>query len=233
MIKIKVENEIYLFAIKPQKRKASTQASTDYLVKPPKKVDRRHVDPLVSFSTILENILNEVRELPDAQAFLVPVNSKKVPDYYKLVKNPIDLQTIRKRILEKFYKNRDAFLDDFRLLVDNSRLYNGATHLITQSAENLYEMAALRVEEKQEQLTRLEKAINPLLDDNSLIALNYLLDQFYEQIVFGIENSFSFLKPVNKAKYKDYYDVVKNPIDLETIKQVSLIKQKVILNILP
>lgn len=159
--------------------------------------------------------------MPDAQPFLVPVNSKKVPDYYKVITNPVDLQTIRKRIMEKYYKNRDGFLDDFKLLVENSRIYNGSSHLITQSAENLYQVALTRVEEKQEQLGRLEKAINPLLDDNSLIALNYLLEQFYEQIKFGVENSFSFLKPVNKAKYKDYYDVVKNPIDLETIKQVS------------
>lgn len=191
-------------------------------MKPHKKVDRRHADPLVSFSTILETIVNDVRELPDAQPFLVPVNSKKVPDYYKVVTNPVDLQTIRKRIMEKSYKNREAFLDDFHLLVDNSRLYNGSNHPITQSAENLYEMTASHVEDKRDQLARLEKAINPLLDDNSLIALNYLFDQFYEQIKFGVENSFSFLKPVNKAKYKDYYDVVKNPIDLETIKQVCL-----------
>lgn len=206
-----------------QKRKPSTQnvaqQYSDYLMKPHKKVDRRHADPLVSFSSALENILKEVRELPDAQPFLVPVNSKKVPDYYKLIKTPIDLQTIQKRIMEKAYKNRHAFLDDMRLLVDNSQLYNGPGHLITQSAENLYYVTLQRVEEKQEQLARLEKAINPLLDDNSLIALNYLLDQFYE-LMFGVENSILFLKPVNKAKYKDYYEVVKNPIDLETIKQV-------------
>lgn len=214
-----------LFSKPPaQKRKPSTQASSqqaDYLIKPHKKVDRRHVDPMVSFATILENILNEVRELPDAQPFLVPVNSKKVPDYYNVIKNPIDLQTIRKRVNEKFYKNREAFLDDFRLLIDNSLLYNGSTHIITHSAENLYEMTLSRVHEKGEQLARLEKAINPLLDDNSRIALNFLLHNFYEQILSGVENSILFLKPVNKAKYKDYYDVIKNPIDLETIKQVN------------
>lgn len=163
-----------------------------------------------------------MRELPDAQAFLLPVNPKKVPDYYKVIKKPLDLQTIRKRVIEKAYKNRDAFLDDVRLLVDNSQLYNGPNHLITHSAESLYQMCLRRVDEKADQLTRLEKAINPLLDDNTLIALNYLLDQIYEQIILGVENSFSFLKPVNKAKYKDYYEIVKSPIDLETIKQVRL-----------
>jgi transcription initiation factor TFIID subunit 1 len=157
-----------------------------------------------------------------AQAFLVPVNSKKVPDYYKLVRNPIDLLTIRKRINEKFYKNRHGFLDDIKLLVENSSLYNGPGHFITHSAHKLYETSRRRVDEKSEQIGRLEKAINPLLDENSLIRFHFLLDKIFEKHVMTVENSFSFLKPVNKTKYKDYYEVVKKAIDLEAIKQVSI-----------
>ena len=48
------------------KRKNSTQnTQLDYLIKPHKKVDRRHADPSVSFGLLLENILNELRELPE------------------------------------------------------------------------------------------------------------------------------------------------------------------------
>ncbi|RMZ95006.1 transcription initiation factor TFIID subunit 1 isoform X1 [Brachionus plicatilis] len=203
------------------KRKVSTQNSCDYLVKPQKKVDRRHVDPLVSMSTLLENIVNELRDLQEAQPFLFPVNQKKVPDYYKVIKDPIDLQKIRKKINEKMYKDRESFLNDMQLLINNSRIYNGTNSIITQSAEMIYQLCELRIKEKQDQFVRLEKAINPLLDENSLIVLNYLFDQLYEQFIMQVDNSFSFLKPVNKAKYKDYYDIVKNPIDLEAIKQVS------------
>ena len=148
------------------------------------------------------------------------MNSKKVPDYYNLVKNPIDLQTIRKRINEKYYKNRASFLDDIQLLIDNSALYNGRNHTITMSAERLYELCLQRFDEKSDKFERLEKAINPLLDDDSLIAFNYLLNQVYEQYIIKVENSFSFLKPVSRIKYKDYYDIIQNPIDLETIKYV-------------
>ncbi len=206
------------------KRKPSTQnvQQMDYLIKPHmKKVDRRHADPLVSYASILENILNELRDSTFAQPFILPVNSKKVPDYYNLVKNPVDLQTIRKKINDKFYKNRGDFLEDFQQLVENSALYNGYNHNITSQAENLFTLCEQKIEEKKDKLLRLEKAINPLLDEDSLIALKYLLNQIFEQNIMTVENSFAFLKPVNKGKYKDYYDVIKSPIDLETIKNVN------------
>jgi transcription initiation factor TFIID subunit 1 len=171
----------------------------------------------VSFASVLENIVNELKELPDAKQFLVPVNSKKVPDYYNLIKKPIDLQTIRMKIHDKHYKDRQSFLDDMQLLVDNSALYNGAMHAITQSAERLHVFCSQKMSELEDKLARLEKAINPLLDDNSLISFNYLLNQIYEQHLITVENSLAFLKPVSKTKYKDYYDIIKNPIDLETI----------------
>lgn len=114
-----------------------------------------------------------------------------------------------------------------QLLVENSALYNGSNHVITNSAETLFLLCQQKLDEKKDKLIRLEKAINPLLDDNSIIALNYLLNQIFEQNIMTVENSFAFLKPVNKGKYKDYYDVVKRPIDLETIKNVSGIKIQV------
>jgi hypothetical protein len=56
-----------------KQRKVSTQNSQqmDYLIKPHlKKADRRHADPLVSYASILENILNELRDTPDVRFIL-------------------------------------------------------------------------------------------------------------------------------------------------------------------
>jgi transcription initiation factor TFIID subunit 1 len=207
------------------KQRRKPPSSYDYLDKPQKKVDRRHTDPVVTFSTILENILNELRDSPYSQPFLQPVSAKKVPDYYKVIKSPIDLQTIRKKIHDKHYKDLATFLADIHLLVDNSTTYNGHAHVITIQAQSLYDYCMQRVNDKRDKLTRLEKAINPLLDDNSLIAFNYILEKLFDENIMSIENSYSFLKPVNKAKYKDYYDIVKCPIDLETIRAKILAKK--------
>jgi transcription initiation factor TFIID subunit 1 len=208
-----------------QRRKNVSQTHCDYLDKPQKKVDRRHIDPLVSFGSILENILNELRDLPDSQPFLMPVNAKKVTDYYTVIKNPIDLQTIRKKIQDKLYMNQQAFLDDMKLLVSNSELYNGSNHFIANQARNLYDNCLKRVIDNKDRLIRLEKAINPLLDDNNLIKFNYLLEKIFNEQIMSIENSYAFHKPVNKTKYKDYYDLIKRPIDLETIKNKIITKK--------
>ena len=56
--------------------------TNDYL-KHNKTTNRQRIDPLVAISTVLENILNEIRETPgvDVQPFLFPVNHKVSPGY--------------------------------------------------------------------------------------------------------------------------------------------------------
>jgi len=39
------------------------------------------------------------------------------------------------------------------------------------------------------------------------------------EVLFQHENSWPFRKPVDKDKVRDYYDVIKKPMDLETVKE--------------
>lgn len=39
------------------------------------------------------------------------------------------------------------------------------------------------------------------------------------EVLFSHENSWPFRKPVDKDKVRDYYDVIKKPMDLETVKE--------------
>lgn len=66
---------------------------------------------------------------------------------------------------------------------------------------------------------RLEKAINPLLDDNDQVALTFILDNVLNSKLKTTQESWPFLKPVNKKLVKDYYNVIKRPMDLETISK--------------
>nr|XP_018899978.1 PREDICTED: transcription initiation factor TFIID subunit 1-like [Bemisia tabaci] len=205
-----------------RKRKGMDDLHCDYLKKHHKPTNRRRTDPVVVLATILESILNEMRDLRDVQQFLFPVNAKVVPDYYKIVSRPMDLQTIRENVRKNRYQNREEFLSDVNQIVENSTLYNGAKSSLTVAAKSMMSLCVQRLSEKEERLMRLEKAINPLLDDNDQVALSYIFESIISTKLKTLHDAWPFLKPVNKKQIKDYYDVIKQPMDLETIaKKVS------------
>ena len=55
---------------------------------------------------------------------LIRIASQEYPDYYQLIKQPIALSTIRKRISSHYYKNVLDFREDMRLMFNNARTYN-------------------------------------------------------------------------------------------------------------
>uniref|UniRef100_A0A1B6CHJ8 Bromo domain-containing protein n=2 Tax=Clastoptera arizonana TaxID=38151 RepID=A0A1B6CHJ8_9HEMI len=200
-----------------KRRKPPNELHCDYLKRQQRPANRRRTDPVVVLSTILESILNEMRDLPDVQPFLFPVNAKVVPDYYKIVARPMDLQTIRENLRQKKYQSREEFLADVNQIVENSTLYNGGKSSLTLAARKMLELCVERLADKEERLMRLEKAINPLLDDNDQVALTFILDSVVNNRLKTMSESWPFVKPVNKKMVKDYYNVVKYPMDLETI----------------
>ena len=108
-----------------RKRRKLDTDHLDYLKKKQKPVNRRRTDPLVELSSIMESILNEMRAQPGVQPFLFSVSPKCVPDYYKIVAKPMDLQTMRENLREKKYQTREDFLSDVNQILENSTLYNG------------------------------------------------------------------------------------------------------------
>ncbi|XP_073945377.1 TATA-box binding protein associated factor 1 isoform X2 [Choristoneura fumiferana] len=197
------------------KRRGTISESCDYLVKRP--AERRRTDPLVTLSSLLEDVLNHMRHLPDVQPFLFPVNQKLVADYYRIVSRPMDLQTIRDNLRQKHYQSREEFLADVNQIVENSNLYNGQTSSLTVAAQRMLQRCVEKLAEKEEQLMKLEKQINPLLDDNDQVALSFILENLLTTKLKVMPEAWPFLKPVNKKQVKDYYNVIKKPIDMETM----------------
>ncbi|XP_053607515.1 transcription initiation factor TFIID subunit 1 isoform X2 [Plodia interpunctella] len=200
---------------RPKHRRGTTSDSCDYLVKRP--AERRRTDPLVTLSSLLEDVLNHMRHLPDVQPFLFPVNPRMVADYYRIVSRPMDLQTIRDNLRQKHYQSREDFLADVNQIVENSTLYNGATSSLTVAAQRMLQRCVEKLAEKEEQIIKLEKQINPLLDDNDQVALSFILDNLLTTKLKVMPEAWPFLKPVNKKQVKDYYNVIKKPIDMETM----------------
>uniref|UniRef100_A0A5S6Q4V2 Bromo domain-containing protein n=1 Tax=Trichuris muris TaxID=70415 RepID=A0A5S6Q4V2_TRIMR len=202
-----------------ESRRRDAGSYMEYFDGAPKQgVHRRRTDPKISMSAILEGVLNEVRSMPEAGLFLQPVSKKLVPDYYKVITRPIDLQKVRMNVAQNHYVTREEFLRDIRQILDNSRLYNGDQSEITQAARQVFLCASRKVAEKERRLMKLEKAINPLLDDNDQVALSYLLTNIIQQCKC-LPKTFPFYQPVDGRKVKSYYEKVKFPMDLGTMEQ--------------
>ncbi|XP_071440826.1 bromodomain adjacent to zinc finger domain protein 2A-like isoform X2 [Hetaerina americana] len=60
----------------------------------------------------------------DAWPFLLPVNTKQFPTYRKIIRSPMDLSTVRRRLQDGTYKSRDDFRTDIRLIFNNCETFN-------------------------------------------------------------------------------------------------------------
>jgi len=203
-----------------KRKRAGTGRHCDYLDnKTYKPIKRRRTDPVITLSSYLESLLNELRGLPEAEAFLFPVNQKAVSNYYEVIKRPMDLQTIRENVQQRKYHSREEFLGDVNQIVENSSSFNGETSILTINSKVIMDHVVRAFTMSEERLMRLEKLINPLLDDNDQTALTYILDNILNEKIKTMQESWPFMKPVNKKQVKDYYERIKQPMDLETISR--------------
>ncbi|EDO48648.1 predicted protein [Nematostella vectensis] len=81
-----------------RKKRRSGVMHCDYLKRPRKSINRRRANPEVAMQLLMEGIINKMKEVDESWPFHTPVNPKTVPDYHKIVKNPIDLQTLREPV---------------------------------------------------------------------------------------------------------------------------------------
>ncbi|KAM9729560.1 transcription initiation factor TFIID subunit 1 isoform 7-T7 [Menidia menidia] len=202
-----------------KKRRVGSAVHCDYLNKPHKAIHRRRTDPMVTLSSVLESIINDMRDHPNTYPFHTPVNAKVVKDYYKIITRPMDLQTLRENVRKRMYPSREEFREAVELIVKNSATYNGAKHPITQVAQSMLDLCDAKLKEKEDRLVRLEKAINPLLDDDDQVAFSFILDNIVTQKMMAVPDSWPFHHPVNKKFVPDYYKVIVNPMDLENIRK--------------
>uniref|UniRef100_A0A8D0ATS2 Transcription initiation factor TFIID subunit n=1 Tax=Sander lucioperca TaxID=283035 RepID=A0A8D0ATS2_SANLU len=202
-----------------KKRRVGNAVHCDYLNKPHKAIHRRRTDPMVTLSSVLESIINDMRDHPNTYPFHTPVNAKVVKDYYKIITRPMDLQTLRENVRKRLYPSREEFREAVEVIVKNSATYNGAKHPITQVAQSMLDLCDAKLREKEDRLVRLEKAINPLLDDDDQVAFSFILDNIVTQKMMVVPDSWPFHHPVNKKFVPDYYKVIVSPMDLENIRK--------------
>ena len=85
----------------------------------------------------LLHLLNDMQNHTAAWPFAQPVNRDEVPDYYEVIKEPMDLSTMEERLGNDLYPRPEDFIKDSRLIFDNCRRYNNETTPYAKSANKL------------------------------------------------------------------------------------------------
>ncbi|XP_054804085.1 histone acetyltransferase GCN5-like [Prosopis cineraria] len=90
-------------------------------------------------TAFMRSLLKSMHDHADAWPFREPVDARDVPDYYDIIKDPMDLKTMSKRVeSEQYYVTLEMFVADATRMFANARTYN--------SPETIYYKCAARLE---------------------------------------------------------------------------------------
>lgn len=94
-------------------------------------------------------LVRKIEEQQFAWPFREPVDTQEVTDYLDVVTDPIDLQTIEKRIRKgEWYKSKKMLHADLILMVNNCKLYNDPESTYYECAVNLEKFVGPLFQEK-------------------------------------------------------------------------------------
>ncbi|KAI3611684.1 saga complex protein [Moniliophthora roreri] len=136
--------------------------------------DSRLADP---FYDSLEGLLLDLRTVSidnhDAEAFLKPVLKAEAPDYYDVIQNPMDFQTMLRKVKQKQYKSKKEFKDDLDLIWSNCLTYNATpSHPLRKCALRLKAKADRLLQNITDRKERTDPVIPPELLGSSHLKVN-------------------------------------------------------------
>ena len=147
----------------------------------------------------LKTVVRKLAEHPDAKIFRFPVNPNHAPNYYEVIKNPMDLSTIETNINSNLYVTSDDFSRDVELIFLNCYKYNyegSAEYSMGKSLERYFGDIYFKKMNESEKKKSLE-----------------ILDNFESLDISG-----PFRIPV-PIQFVEYHRIIKNPMDFGTIRK--------------
>lgn len=104
------------------------------VIAPPNRPGRR-----TNLLDALKVILNVIWRKNWAVHFHRPVdaNALGVPNYHTLVKWPMDLSTIKRRLANNYYCEAEEAIDDFKLVFDNCLMFNKEGTVVHQAGKEM------------------------------------------------------------------------------------------------
>jgi len=180
-------------------------------------------------------VLSKLKRNSNASPFLEPVDPVKldIPDYPLKIKHPMDLSTIKKKLDSKMYVNAEDFDSDMKLMFNNCYVYNPSgtvVHNMGKSLESVYNELMSSMPE--EMIKKRKKMEVPVVERSkqpkrNIKPIEIMKTEDYEFCVEVLNDlvkpkykacNWPFLEPVDGSLVPGYYSVIKEPMDLQTMR---------------
>ncbi len=89
---------------------------------------------------LLDYLLPQLKKRDTHNFFALPVEDKFAPGYSQIIKQPMDLSTIRSKLDAGQYTKLDFFRDDFKLMCTNAMTYNTQETIYYKTAKKLLQI---------------------------------------------------------------------------------------------
>lgn len=136
----------------------STPAAEPVNGTPPEDTPRRQGRITNQLQFLQKNVMKAVWKHQFAWPFHQPVDAKKLnlPDYHKIIKKPMDLGTIKKRLESNYYYSAQECIQDFNTMFTNCYVYNKPGEDVVVMAQTLEKLFLNRIAQMDKEEKEIE-----------------------------------------------------------------------------
>uniref|UniRef100_A0A8C3MP82 Bromodomain and WD repeat-containing protein 1 n=1 Tax=Geospiza parvula TaxID=87175 RepID=A0A8C3MP82_GEOPR len=185
--------------------------------------------------------IDQLMTLDISAAFAGPVDLCTYPKYCTVVAYPTDLNTIRTRLANRFYRRISALVWEVRYIESNARTFNEPGSAIARAAKkittqllkfindqdctNIFELCSTTDDEQDCHDADLVSCGGRGLKKGKNLKSGYDENCWKKQcmelvnLIFQCEDSEPFRQPVDLDQYPDYRHIIDTPMDFGTVKE--------------